>query len=519
MGRTDLPKPQLGMTEEQAVIEFERLQRKLQGLWKSIETLSEDEQTIVVVPSLSVDIELPGSLLQAYEERFLFILLLLRQPKARLIYITSQPIQPNIIDYYLDLLPGVITSHAQKRLLNISPQDPSSAPLSTKLLQRPKLLARIRAEIPDPDRAHMVPFNTTNLERDLAIQLGIPMYGADPKYFPLGTKSGCRQLFEEINVPYPIGREDLTSEQAVIDALCDMRRQKPSLEQIIIKLNEGVSGMGNALIDLSDLPAAGTGSEAEAVGGRIRDMTFEVPIEYNDYIEQVTEAGAVVEERICGEQFHSPSVQLRVTPLGELEVLSTHDQLLGGEEGTSYMGCVFPANVEYASKITTEAVKVGERLAELGVLGRFAIDFVAARSDDGEWQIYAIELNLRKGGTTHPFLTLQFLTDGIYDPETGIFTAPGGQQKCFVSSDHVESPYYRLFSPDDLFDIIVRHRLHFDQTRQKGVVFHLMSALGDNGQCGLTAVGDSHEEAREIYEKTLAILDEEAKTFLTSHVT
>ena len=49
------------------------------------------------------------------------------------------------------------------------------------------------------------------------------------------------------------------------------------------------------------------------------------------------------------------------------------------------------------------------------MIGRFAVDFVTVQDDGGSWTAYAIELNLRKGGTTHPFLTLQFLTDGQYD--------------------------------------------------------------------------------------------------------
>ena len=83
-------------------------------------------------------------------------------------------------------------------------------------------------------------------------------------------------------------------------------------------------------------------------------------------------------------------------------------------------------------------MKVGERLAEEGVIGRFALDFVAVRTGGG-WDPYAIELNLRKGGTTHPFLTLQFLTDGVYDPETGVVQRAERPQKYFVATDHVES--------------------------------------------------------------------------------
>src|SRR6266850_3364911 len=149
----DLPTPELGPTPAEAEARFDQLQRKLVPLWKSIQSFNQDEQTIVVVPSLTLDFECSSSELQAYEERFLFLLLLLRQPRARLVYVTSQMIQPNIIDYYLDLLPGVIASHARKRLFLISPLDASNRPLSLKLLERPRLIEHIRSLITDPDRA------------------------------------------------------------------------------------------------------------------------------------------------------------------------------------------------------------------------------------------------------------------------------------------------------------------------------------------------------------------------------
>jgi hypothetical protein len=492
--------------------QFDRLQKKLVPLWKSIEHFNQDPQTIVVVPSMSVDLAGAGAVVQAYEERYLFLLLLLRQPRARLIYVTSQTILPSIIDYYLDLLPGVIPSHARQRLFLISPLDASVRPLSDKLLERPRLIERMRSLIMDPDRAHLVPFITTNREKELALRLGIPMYGADPKFFPLGTKSGCRKIFTEENVAHPLGYENLGSKEEVIDAIAEMRAKRPSIRQVLVKLNEGVSGEGNALVDLAGIPRPRDSNERAALEDRLRAMQFELKgTTYDSYMEKLEERKGIVEERITGEEFRSPSVQLRVTPLGAVELLSTHDQLLGGPSGQSYLGCIFPADGGYASLITREAAKVGKRLAKEGVLGRFALDFVVVRSN-GKWDPYAIEINLRKGGTTHPFLTLQFLTDGTYDPETAIFTAPNGQQKFFVASDHVESPLYRTLTPDDLFDIVVRHNLHFDQTRQTGVVFHMMSALGELGRMGLTAVGNSHEEAKATYAQALAVLDQEAQS-------
>jgi hypothetical protein len=491
---------------------FEALQRKLVPLWKSISALNQDEQTIVVVPSMTLDSATEsGSKLQAYEERFLFLLLLLRQPRARLVYVTSQMILPSVVDYYLDLLPGVIPSHARARLFLVSPLDGSPGPLSRKLLERSRLLERIRSLIPDPDRAHLVPYNTTELERDLALGLGIPMYGADPRHFHLGTKTGCRRMFAEEDVPHPAGFEDLHTPADVVESLARMRSTRPDVTEALVKLNEGVAGEGNALVDLSDLPPPGDPAERASLEERFRGMRFEAEdVELDDYVAKLAERGGVVEERISGDSFRSPSVQLRVTPLGELELLSTHDQILGGPSGQSYLGARFPADPAYAATITREAAKIGRRLAAEGVIGRFAVDFVVVRRDDA-WAPYAIELNLRKGGTTHPFLTLQFLTDGTYDAETATFTAPSGRPKFFAASDHVESPAYRGLTPDDLFDIVVRRGLHFDQSRQTGVVFHMMSALPEHGRVGLTAIAESPADADDLYRRTIGVLDEEAE--------
>jgi hypothetical protein len=491
---------------------FDALQKNLVPLWSSIRAMSDDPQTIVVVPSMEVGLKLRGSEVQAYEERFLFLLLLLRQPRARLVYVTGQAIHPSVVDYYFDLMPGVVSSHARRRLHLVSPLDASPRPLAKKLLERPRLLARIRSLVEDPKRAHLVPFATTAADRELALRLGIPMYGCDPRLLPFGTKSGARRLFREEGVSHPAGAEDLASEDDLVEAAVRLRAERPSLRRAIAKLDEGVSGSGNATVDLSGLPAPGSRDEADAVRERVRSMAFESPkLDYARFLATLAERRGILEERVEAEEIRSPSVQLRVTPLGEVQLLSTHDQVLGGPSGQAYLGCRFPADPAYAVAIASEARKVGERLAREGVLGRFALDFVVGRSKGGAWTPYAIEVNLRKGGTTHPFLTLQFLTDGTYHPEAGVFRAPNGQSKHFVASDHLESDALRGLTPEDLFDVAVRHRLHFDQARAKGIVFHMMSAMPECGRAGLTAVGDSPAEADAIYERFLAILAEETR--------
>lgn len=489
---------------------FDRLQSQMPQVWHAMRR-DDPRESVVVVPSMTLDrvVTNPGGMSQSLEERFLFLLLLLRQPRLRMVYVTSQPINPLIVEYYLSLLPGVIPGHARSRLTLISVDDSGPQPLIEKILARPRLIARIRDLVPDRSLSHLIPYNTTNLERDLALLLGIPMYGADPRLFPLGTKTGCRRLFARSGVRYPPGVEDLHTRDDLEVALVSLRAQRPHIRAAMVKLNEGVSGAGNAVVDLVDLPAPGAAEEAAAVTARVEGMEIEdTRIDVDAYLAKLEECGGIVEERIVGDELRSPSVQMRVTPLGEVEVLSTHDQVLGGPSGQSYLGCRFPADIAYARLITRDAERIGALLAQEGVLGRFAVDFVTVRRG-ADWETDAIEVNLRKGGTTHPFLTLQFLTDGRYDPDVGRFVTPGGEERHLVATDHLEDPSLRALRVEDLFDLLARTGLSFDQARQTGVVFHMLSALTTFGRVGMTAIGHTPADAQARYEAAeRALLDE-----------
>src|SRR4030095_4016879 len=275
--------------------------------------------------------------------------------------------------YYVARVRGALPSHAKKRLFLVSPLDGSARPLTEKLLERPRLVEYIRSLILDPHRAPLGPYNTTPIDRDLALRLGIPLYGADPKYFPLGHSGGARRICAEEGAPHPLGIENLQSADDVVDAILEMRAQKPALREVVVKLNEGVSGEGNALVDVTGLASSNGSVERKGVHDRLRAMRFELAgATYDGYVAKLSDRGGIVEERISGREFRSPSAQLRVTPLGAVEPLSTHDQLLGGTSGQMYLGCRFPGSHEYAPAIMREALKVGRRLMKEGVLGRFA---------------------------------------------------------------------------------------------------------------------------------------------------
>lgn len=239
-------------------------------------------------------------------------------------------------------------------------------------------------------------------------------------------------------------------------------------------------------------------------------MSFEASGEtWECYIEKYAEMGGIVEAWVDGTDKCSPSVQCRIDPLGQVETISTHDQVLGGPNGQVFVGSTFPAREDYRLQIQDVGTKVADVLKGRGVLGRFGVDFVSVKQGDS-WRHYAIEINLRKGGTTHPFLTLQFLTDGTYDPETGLFRTQRGEPRFYYASDNLKNPHYRRLTPRDLIDIAVEHDLHFHAATQEGVVFHLIGALSQFGKLGVLCVADGHEAAHRLYLDTVEVLDREA---------
>src|SRR6476646_7861731 len=228
-----------GSEEEKAI--FNKIQ---QGFRQQFERIFHDKlapRTVVIIPSLSLDEEILSKITGHihYEERLLCLLMLLRLPLTKVIYVTSVPIDHVIIDYYLHLLPGITGSHARQRLTMLSCYDASSKPLTKKILERPRLIQRIKQHITDDTYAHLTCFNITGLEKTLAVQLGIPLFGTDPDLFYEGTKSGGRKTFRSCRVNLPDGFEDLNTKEDIIKALAALKRKDPGLRKAVVKMNDG----------------------------------------------------------------------------------------------------------------------------------------------------------------------------------------------------------------------------------------------------------------------------------------
>ena len=148
-----------------------------------------------------------------------------------------------------------------------------------------------------------------------------------------------------------------------------------------------------------------------------------------------------------------------------------------------------------------------------GVLGRFGVDYLSFK-EKNKWKHYAIEINLRKGGTTHPFLMLQFLTGGKYLAETGGFEMHDKKKRYYFATDNFKSESCKGMTPEDLIDVAICNDLHYNSTKEEGVMFHLIGALSQYGKLGIVCIADSPVKAKNLYNQTVNVLTQKRKKII-----
>ena len=245
--------------------------------------LDHADESVVVVPSISLEhtTATTGTLVQAMEERALFLLLLLRQPRLRMVYVTSLAGAPRRSSSTTSAC-----CRASSRATPAGPADawspsatPAAAPLSAKLLARPRVLREIRDADPQPGSQPPHP-----LQHDLArarrrAQPGHPDVRRRPAAGGPGQQDRLPTHVRAARGPVPgRGRGPAHAWTTSSPACRRCGGGGPTLAEAIVKLNEGVSGSGNALVDLRG-PARTRAptTSAEALRERVLGMALEDP--------------------------------------------------------------------------------------------------------------------------------------------------------------------------------------------------------------------------------------------------
>jgi hypothetical protein len=465
--------------------QFSALQRTFATQYDLIFSNWNAAKTVIIIPSLTLDSDILHKIkgVNYYEERMLCMLMLLRMPHTQVVFISSLSIDPIIVDYYLHLLPGITSYHAKQRAVLLSCYDASKKSLTQKILDRPRLIERIRKSIPAGHLVHLACFNVTAAERKLAVALNAPVYGCDPDLEYLGNKSNGRKIFRSVGLRVADGYENLHTEAEIVRALAAIKQKDKRLEKAVVKINEGFSGEGNAIFSYRDAPVE------EGLESWIK---LELPVSlkivaggvsYTDFLLKFEKLGGIAEAFIEGVIKGTPSVQCRITPTGSIDIISTHDQITGGESGQVFLGATFPAHETYAMEIGKMGLEVSEKLMDYGVLGRFSIDFISVQDSD-KWK-------------------------GKYNPNSGEYFTRNGLQRFYTCTDNLQRDCYKGLTPHDLIEIATCNGLMYNASSQEGVMFHLISALSQYGKIGLLCIGATRENAEFFFNKTIAVLDKE----------
>ncbi|HEX7187178.1 MAG TPA: peptide ligase PGM1-related protein [Actinomycetes bacterium] len=470
---------------------FEELQSGL-GPTLALNTAgSTGEHVMLVLPSFSMGESLLShyaARIPALEHRYLVVMAVLQRiGSCEMIFIGSEEPASEVIDYYLALLPETVRDSVRARFRTVTVPDRSARSVAAKLLEHPEIVATVRGMVGDRP-AYIEPWNVTEHEVDAAVALQVPINGSAPALLPLAYKSAGRGLFRAAGVPLPYGHEDVRTVDDVVAAAEDVHRSRPDCTAVVVKHDDSGAGDGNAVIDLR---------------GDVRAAVEALP----DWYLRDLLAGGVVEERIGGTEFTSPSAQIDVLPDGRVLLLATHEQELGGADAQVYMGCRFPADAAYVTDLGRHAVAVGEQLARQGAAGRMGIDFAAARDSAGTWRVFALEVNLRKGGTTHPYAVLRNHVPGRYDAGSGRWVAKDGSFRAYRSSDNVLNPAWLGLPPSTVVKAVGERGLHFDHRTGTGVVLHMLSCLAVDGRFGMTAIGRDPAQASELFDATRAAVE------------
>jgi hypothetical protein len=435
------------------------------------------------------------------------IVAVVRRQQGTLFYVTA----PAMVDadaqveYFLGLLPeepDARPGEHRERVTIGSLSDDSARWLSEKLLDpQTSASAELRRSLTEFVRHHRnagTPVSLSyfepsgNLER-LAAELELPRDQADASHIPLGTKAAGRRLFQSAGIDIADGTEECHSSDDLANEVADFLRR--GHRRFVLKLSstEYGAGMGNALLDLSDLDLDSADLNS-AVHDRLAGAELvDGKLTWADYARMIERSGVLAEELIQGDEVRSPSFQGRLDGNGAASAVSTHDQVLGGA-GLTYVGSSFPANDGYREQVIDYGLRVGRALAAEGVRGGdYGVDFLAVRSGT-RWRLVGCELNLRATGTKHGFAMATALLDRLPD-DTGRLFLVDGSERVYQASDAITDPHLLGMSPRHMIHAIQTSDLGYSHRTGTGVVLHMLSALPAYGKFGAVCVATTKADA------------------------
>lgn len=461
-------------------------------------------QDLLLVPSTNASPSTLASIagLDSWPERHLIELRHLQHPEHRMVVVTPVAINDACLDAVLQLLPAAPPHWWRQRLQCINLNDHSPISLTNKLLARPRLLEFLAALL--RPGSVLACYAVSDEELILAQRLGLALEGTPAELAELGSKAGSAEVFKATGLPHPCTTPLCHSIEALIDAIDELALRHNVIDRLMVKLNRMAGGRGNAPLALALGPWRQ--QRASTRRSQLQQALEQLAMPLPHWEAELQRNGVIAQELICAPTgaLSSPSVQLWITPSGESNILSTHEQCLGGPHGQSFQGCCFPARHGYSQEAIAMAERLGAYLAQLGCRGPVLLDLLARREPQG-WRLWAIEINLRKGGTTHPFQLAATATGSVFDHSSGLLRTVDGDAVFYEASDELQQEHWRGLLPEQMVDAMVKQQLYFNSATRRGCIPMRLGALSEHGLLGAICVGRSRRDAARLMQQLQSV--------------
>ncbi|KVF36238.1 hypothetical protein WJ21_16615 [Burkholderia vietnamiensis] len=445
------------------------------------------DRTIVFIPSISFDGLTDKYLigLNCFEERNLYYLACLSNPKTRFIAVLSSTVEDSFIDYCVDHVARarlIDSASLRERFEIVRIPTVSDENLSHALFRQPVVLESLQQRIRRTANPIIDFWLVSPEEIRLATALNCPYYGLPESALQFDNKSNARGLFKEIGLRIPEGEEHIDSP---IEAWLALKRlvERTSASEYLIKLNCEEAGKGIAIVDRESIL-----QPFEKFAGLIKAPTG-IPVD--EFVEALCRQGATVEAFIAASIKACPSVKMEVLADGSVRNLATHDQVLNG---LAYSGARFPAAESYRSELIRIGYQVAEAAGQRGARGIVSVDFLATKNSPSEpWTLWGMEINARKGATTHPYYWTRWLTGSDYSVDTGTLTCDAGET-VYCASEFFSDPHLHLVPPSLLLSDLRESGLDYNHQERSGVFVHMLSSVRRFSKVGATVIARNSYE-------------------------
>ena len=448
------------------------------------------DRTIVFIPSISFDGLTKKYLigLNCFEERNLYYLACLTHIKTRFVAVLADAVDDAFIDYCVDHVAsarGIDRASLRERFEVVRVSTHGDEHLSRAILRQPDVLENLRAKVRRAINPIIDFWLVSPEEIQLAALLDCPYYGLPEGALQFDNKSNARDLFREIGLRIPRGEEHVSSPQEAWAALRRVAEQSGA-DEYLIKLNCEEAGKGIAIV--------GRESISRPFDAFLDLIKVPKSIPVDEFLQALSSQGATVEEFISAPIKACPSVKMEILTDGSVRNLATHDQVLSG---LAYSGSRFPADESYRADLIRIGYRVSEAASKKGARGIVSVDFLATKdTPDVPWILWGMEINARKGATTHPYYWTRWLTDAAYSADTGKLTCPAGET-VYCASEFFSDPQLHLVAPSFILDDLKKSGLDYQHRSRSGVFVHMLSSVQRFSKVGATVIArDSAETDR-----------------------